>query len=88
MLSKNKKLNQPKSTRFFSRGGIWKLPKGGDQDAKKSFVPGEANRRKKCYNKVLDQASKVAAYGGRADPSPNILLLGVIDRIFTAGLRG
>jgi hypothetical protein len=29
---------------------------------------------KKCYNKVLDQATEVAAYGGRADPGPNILL--------------
>ncbi len=86
MLSKNRKPNQPKSTRFFSRGGIWELPKGGDQDAKKVSSRGR-QRPKKCYNKVLDQAPKVAAYGGCADPSPNILLLGVIDRIITAGLR-
>jgi hypothetical protein len=44
--------------------------------------------QKKCYNKILDSASNLAAYGGRADSNPNILLLDVFRRIFTGGVRG
>jgi hypothetical protein len=42
---------------------------------------------KKCYNKVLDHRFELAAYGGRADRSPNILLLAVMHRMFTADFR-
>jgi len=49
---------------------------------------GADKTRKKCYNKSLDSASKMAAYGGRADSSPNMLLSNVIRRIFTGGVRG
>jgi hypothetical protein len=49
---------------------------------------GPAFGQKKCYNKSLDSASKVAAYGGRTDRRPYILLLELIRRIFTGWLRG
>jgi hypothetical protein len=52
------------------------------------FSSGADRTRKKCYNKTLDSASELAAYGGRADSSPNILLSDVVRRIFTGGVRG
>jgi hypothetical protein len=55
---------------------------------KNGIVRGPVFGQKKCYNKSLDSPSKVAAYGGRTDRRPYILLLELIRRIFTGWLRG
>jgi hypothetical protein len=58
-----------------------------------SKEPGEGigagkQRQKKCYNFVLAHSALEAACCGSAGRFPNIVLLGVVDMIFTGFIRG